>query len=57
MPMQWLHVLVHPDIKDKGDCFFKLQYQYTVTDVYDLLECLYVLNAYKFEAEKDSKNK
>ena len=55
MPMQWLHILTHPDVKDKADCFYKLQYQYTITDAYDLLECLYVLNAYKVEAERESK--
>lgn len=52
MPKQWLHILTHPDIKDKSECFHKLQYVYTVSDVYDLLENLSVIDAYKAEAEK-----
>lgn len=52
MPIQWLHILTHPDVKDKSDCFHKLQYLYTVSDAFDLLENLDVLDAYKQEAKR-----
>lgn len=55
MPMQWLHVLTHPDIKDKSECMYKLQYQYTVSDVFDLIESLDVLDTYKIEQQKIAK--
>lgn len=52
MPKQWLYVLTHPDVKDKSECMYKLQYQYTVSDVFDLIESLDVIDTYKVEQQK-----
>lgn len=56
MPMQWLYILTHPDVKDKADVFHKLQYEFTIGDAYDLIECLNTLDAYKAEIEKGVKD-
>lgn len=38
MPMEWLQVLAHPSTKDKAGLLYRLKYDMTIADVYDLLE-------------------
>ena len=38
MPKVWLSLLLHDKLLDKPSTLMKLKYEYTVDDVYDLLE-------------------
>lgn len=40
MPKIWLSVLLNEKITDKSGTLFKLKYEYTVDDVFDIIEFL-----------------
>lgn len=56
MPVEWLHVLTHPNIKNPDEVLYKLKYVYTVEDVFDLLEVLQVKDYYASELAKREKD-
>jgi hypothetical protein len=52
MPLIWLHLLLDEKIVDKAETLMKLKYEYTVDDVYDLLEFLEVQDFQLKEIQK-----
>lgn len=52
MPIEWLQVLAHPTTKDKAGLLQKLNYEFTISDVHDLMEYHAYENYQSFEEYK-----
>lgn len=57
MPQEWLEILLHDKTKDKAGTLHLLKYEYTVEDVYDLLETFQVNDCIEFVREKEAKSR